>query len=619
MIRSIQTLSAKNSSSIQRVCFVVLSLLLLILFNASQIKAVCNSSGYYNVKTDFGAVGDGTTDDTLAIKNAVDCVRNRPGTGGGTVYFPEGFFRVANSQYLPIDLPSGITIVGVSGKQNGSSRIQLGIDNASIFRIGGNIYRVTIRDITLRTTAIETPGLNRTFRVGTRAIYGDGPTTSVSSSSSYNFLFSNMDISGFERAIDIQAHDTNKAWQFDQVKIDHVAFYENDNDIYLNTINLGININNCILGVDKKPYSILSTALVVEAAGAITLQNTQGSGPPINRAEEPTKVADTFIWIKGQFSTLTLINSVSENFYNSLVNDFSAYDSTIHSVNSTWGDYILLRANTIFVSTGSRYGADTVHTIPPSNPLRMSQAESGGAKGTHGNGPGASDALIYSVGDRFNYTTSDIKYCPPYDDPSNNKPTAPAAQCKRDFYLHNDELQAANKIVFRAGQTGSAAGADDAIVDIQKPIRIGNGGCPTCHYRVERDGSSGDGTLGYLGFSGKQTGYIGFKFNGPVLPEQDNTSALGNATHRWSEIRAVNVIQGDSILSDKVTGELLYKIHEDKNYIYFDDIRSGKNLMRLDQKGNLYVAGRIIQQAAPMSNKTKSTGISKTKVTRRRK
>ncbi|MET7000210.1 glycosyl hydrolase family 28-related protein [Chitinophaga defluvii] len=48
----------------------------------------------YNVK-DFGALGDGKTDDTQAIQQALDYIIDH---GGGTLYFPNGHYRLATIQ-----------------------------------------------------------------------------------------------------------------------------------------------------------------------------------------------------------------------------------------------------------------------------------------------------------------------------------------------------------------------------------------------------------------------------------------------------------------------------------------------------------------------------------------
>ena len=45
---------------------------------------------WYNVKT-YGAVGNGTTDDTAAIQSTIDAAF---ADGGGTVFFPAGTYRV---------------------------------------------------------------------------------------------------------------------------------------------------------------------------------------------------------------------------------------------------------------------------------------------------------------------------------------------------------------------------------------------------------------------------------------------------------------------------------------------------------------------------------------------
>ena len=52
---------------------------------------------YVNVKSDpYNATGDGTTDDTAAIKAAIDNVT----TTGGTVYFPAGTYKVTDGIYI---------------------------------------------------------------------------------------------------------------------------------------------------------------------------------------------------------------------------------------------------------------------------------------------------------------------------------------------------------------------------------------------------------------------------------------------------------------------------------------------------------------------------------------
>lgn len=62
----------------------------------------------YNVKTDYGAVGNGSTDDTSAIQNAI----NGASSTNGIVYFPDGTYIIT----APLRLPTAgkISLVGDS-------------------------------------------------------------------------------------------------------------------------------------------------------------------------------------------------------------------------------------------------------------------------------------------------------------------------------------------------------------------------------------------------------------------------------------------------------------------------------------------------------------------------
>jgi len=65
------------------------------------------SEHHFNVKASgYGAVGDGTTNDTAAIQAAIDACKS---AGGGTVYFPKGSYKVSTLN------------IGVTGGGNTSS------------------------------------------------------------------------------------------------------------------------------------------------------------------------------------------------------------------------------------------------------------------------------------------------------------------------------------------------------------------------------------------------------------------------------------------------------------------------------------------------------------------
>jgi hypothetical protein len=102
----------------------------------------------FNVK-DYGAVGDGSTDDTAAAQAAIDAAEATSGTGRKQVFFPDGAYNVTTGVTVDAD---DISLVGVPGH----TWLQTASQTANILTLGngGAIrYRNTVRDIFFKHTA----------------------------------------------------------------------------------------------------------------------------------------------------------------------------------------------------------------------------------------------------------------------------------------------------------------------------------------------------------------------------------------------------------------------------------------------------------------------------------
>ena len=56
----------------------------------------------------YGAIGDGITDDSAAFQSAINAVYNAGGSGGGVVFVPVGNYAFSNN----ITIPTGVTVHG---------------------------------------------------------------------------------------------------------------------------------------------------------------------------------------------------------------------------------------------------------------------------------------------------------------------------------------------------------------------------------------------------------------------------------------------------------------------------------------------------------------------------
>jgi hypothetical protein len=522
-------------------------------FAQEGVKAL-DPQEHFNVKN-YGAKGRGAaSDDTASIRMAVKEIE---AVNGGKLFFPTGVYHISSK----IALPSGIVVEGTNSNYFGNCRIQLTTDNQSIFFIGGNRRRITIRDLELKANTTN----------GTKAIEAAGEYPN----SSFQIEFSNLSIAGFDRGISVEGHSPRGEWQIENVRLHHSTIGDCNYAIYLNSMNADYwKIEDCPIGSLSNGYGIY-------------LERTYGSGPG-GPGQTPAK---TFIYVGGAHSNLTITNGHCEYYTNWMeVVEPSNMNAPITVINSVIGLPIKLRSNCQFVSIGNAYNLDCLQTVD---------------QGT--------SVAIYSIGDNFgwmNVSSSDFKL-------QNDSRLA-----IRSNYQRND-FQNQSRFTSRIG-VGNVDAPSDVLLNLAAQndgtthLRIGGSGlradgqgklvesCPSCYYNIRRDTTPeaiADGTLGFLSFKGNQSNYTGYSFNGPIvtsgdlLPAANGTGNIGNNSRRWNQVRAVTITPGDVVLSDRRTGRELYRIHEDENNIYFDDIRTGRPLMRLDRSGNLHLSGKIYQNA----------------------
>src|SRR5680860_506899 len=113
--------------------FVVLILIL------GTIVSVASAAGTYDV-SDYGARGDGSSDDTAAVQRAIDAAA----ATSGTVSFHGGTYRVSSA----LRLRSGVTLAGVPGE----SVLYMSAKGAlTPLLYGHNLQNTVVQDLTLRS------------------------------------------------------------------------------------------------------------------------------------------------------------------------------------------------------------------------------------------------------------------------------------------------------------------------------------------------------------------------------------------------------------------------------------------------------------------------------------
>ena len=104
--------------------------------NKSNLVSAINENinNFINVKN-YGATGDGITDDTIAIQNAI----NEGATKKRTVYFPAGNYKITK----PINVPSATHILGTGMTQDGDGAKIVPVGNMAAAFLVENINKIS--------------------------------------------------------------------------------------------------------------------------------------------------------------------------------------------------------------------------------------------------------------------------------------------------------------------------------------------------------------------------------------------------------------------------------------------------------------------------------------------
>ncbi|MBP6005127.1 MAG: hypothetical protein KA746_16990 [Pyrinomonadaceae bacterium] len=461
--------------------------------NASAQGTGCSGgkrAGIYY--TDCFPKNPAAPDDTDRLQFAIDTIVATVGPGGavntgsGKLIFNEGTYEISNA----LKLNSNLILEGTSssiGATTTSSRINLTVTANTVFKsvflINGGVAEVAIRDLGLSTPR----GPNQTDRPTAGTVGIEGYNTNLVTSSA-NFQFSNLNISGFEKGIYIHTWQNLDKFQFDNVRLDRASFIHCGTAIELDSSDTGWTMNNINIVSRKNDNGIN-----IIKGGYISMNLIVGNGytptvcNPCTPTNQPIPESGTFVRIRKQGVT-SIHNSISENFVKSLDIDTPARDHPILLSNSDWGDAVTIN-NAIVVSMANMYG----NNWKVSNPVIKGKSN------------------VFSVGDRFCWDLSE-----------------PSEFCANSKFLVQDT---ATLLQQNVSSENAEADLLKPALKIQQPainkilLELGNY-TPDGEsvYRLKRDG------IGRLSFTSDKPAispWKGYNFDGPVRLQSYELAIMG--------------------------------------------------------------------------------------------
>lgn len=190
-------------------------------------------NSWIDVKRDYGAVGDGVTDDLQALQRAIDAANN---AGGGVVWLPEGNYRIT----AQLSMKSNVIMKGAG---QGTTTITRGGSFGTATIYAANCDHFAITDMTLENTNTGNNGIFATSCVAFRF-----ENLTVNYAKNCGIAIYGVSSDGYiNNCYFYECGDNNVSGNYNQA----LAIQGNSNDSPITDIN----ITNCIAKDCGSPYN----------------------------------------------------------------------------------------------------------------------------------------------------------------------------------------------------------------------------------------------------------------------------------------------------------------------------------------------------------------------------
>ncbi len=283
-----------------------------------------------------GARGDGSFDNAEAIQRTIIEARS---VGGGVVSVPAGVWKTSGQH----EMPSCVTIEGVSNRDFSNCRVELVGDNRYSFKIGDHSRSVHFRDIEICTSGQNNIGV---------LAEGKYPNSAFMTS------FERVTLRGFRYGLDVRSLPGESDWECNMLRLEDVQII-NGTGIRCNTTNSQFVLTNCYF----KP-GVGNDGLSMQKVGMLTMVGCLGVGEPgaicVGGKPNPNN-ARTFIHLVGERGPVSIINSPTEGMQEWMRVSTGSWLWTIDLKANAVQDRVICEAAALINSEANTYCADSFY------------------------------------------------------------------------------------------------------------------------------------------------------------------------------------------------------------------------------------------------------------------